>query len=334
MHNRLFHEESDSVESHAFRVLGETAKSAVQKIKEALESTPISDDDDSAFYYQPLEFPFLNSSLANGIDSHSISNKHFVYTGTTPNFIEREMKILQEQSQERKKYIPSMSRSHMQASSYTASAAAAKRTLPTASTSSSSSSTLPAGGGAKKAAPLKLSIDQLKREKEKQISAQPPKEPPAKKAKISATENVPTSSSSSSSPTDDAVATADTAAPVAPLAPEPTTKITTDMDLDQLFLESPLLTDEEKDIIRTYFSDNWESVRSRLATPENPEPVDFRFRLSEATKTSEDGVRIVETFYLKINLLDKQWTKSKGTKKLKSKKAAVGGAVDDANKLT
>jgi len=99
------------------------------------------------------------------------------------------------------------------------------------------------------------------------------------------------------------------------------------MDVEALFQDSPLLTEEGKQLIRIYFSsENHESVqvqvvRTLLSTTEDPEPLETKFRLSEIIRV-EDGVRITETLYLKLNLLDRQWTKTRGVKKSKPKKVA------------
>jgi hypothetical protein len=99
------------------------------------------------------------------------------------------------------------------------------------------------------------------------------------------------------------------------------------MDVDALFQDSPLLTEEDKQLIRIYFSsENHESVqvqavRTLLSTTDASQPLETKFRLSETIRV-EDGVRITETLYLRLNLLDKQWTKTRGVKKSKTKKVA------------
>jgi hypothetical protein len=110
VHNRLFGQDgiSDQIETIAFSRINDTADNAVKKLHEICNSsTSISD---STFYFQPLEFRYLNSFLACNITKESTTNPHFSYVGTKPDFIGREIKQKDELLAEKKKQGPSLGR--------------------------------------------------------------------------------------------------------------------------------------------------------------------------------------------------------------------------------
>lgn len=316
VHNRLFGQDgiSDQIETIAFSRINDTADNAVKKLHEICNSsTSISD---STFYFQPLEFRYLSSSLACNITKDSTSNPHFTYVGRKPDFIGREIKQKDELLAEKKKQGPSLGRirdSNLNNSTYS---------LPQSEQSVRKQQSNPSSSSSKpliKTTAKVLSLEQLKMRapskqdesfsgKKKQsafdIKDSSPSSKKVKKGKDDKDliqEELGVESSLVGNMVVDKPKLDDNINKEEPIIEvssfEPPLAIQTTIQ------DSQLLSESDIKYITEFFYENWMELYPPSITPAR------KLKLQILETVNEDGITFIETFYLELNYQDHSWKK-------------------------
>lgn len=77
-------------------------------------------------------------------------------------------------------------------------------------------------------------------------------------------------------------------------------------DLDTLFLESPLLSQDDQNIIRNFFSDSFVSFPNGAS--------EMKFNLQRNERVNDAGEAIIEMIKLRLTSTPKNWQKVRTTK--------------------
>lgn len=82
------------------------------------------------------------------------------------------------------------------------------------------------------------------------------------------------------------------------------------LDLEELFAQSPLMTEEDRAVVRAFFSDNWAASA--------PASQKYRVKLREDIVAGPDGAPCREALYLNLDYTTHNYKKTKKTKRLDS----------------
>jgi len=282
VYERLFGLSTDDMEGvcdSAKSMLSETTETTLQHLIDLarMESTA----SDSTFYFQPLEFCFLSSSLTSKIDAESTENGHFLYCGTTPNLLAREkerqkndqrdkapmnaglMRVKNDSSQQSSNSSSSSSSSSSSAGRGNIASLAARRTSIVASQGTYrgpakmiSIDEIKIKEAAKEAAkkeseaptlppPQETEEDKGKQGKEKEHKEKKRKAPKEETQKVEKKPKIATTMVGGAG----AGAVAEEKSSLVEANKEP--------DLVALFAESPSLSEEDKKTLTAYFSEEW-----------------------------------------------------------------------------
>lgn len=77
-----------------------------------------------------------------------------------------------------------------------------------------------------------------------------------------------------------------------------------------MFAQSPLMTEEDRAVVRAFFSDNWAATA--------PPSLKYRVKLREDIVAGPDGVPCREALYLNLDYTTHNYKKTKKTKRLES----------------
>ena len=323
-------------------VLSETSDAIIHRLIE-WSSTDAADDESSS-YFQPIEYKYLSPSWVAQMQLESTANKDLRFVGAAPDFIAREKERLSHlMVHKQQEGSTSLMRVKMDNSSRDL------LQLGSSSSSSSSAGEggngraeikklKPPGAADKRGTSKLISLDDIKAAAEAGIKARGPEKVSGakRKAATAATATASATTAGATATTTTAAVAATGASKAAPASeslfptsgwPMPLEGVSEEssgagpavahpeyapisIDTDALFAESPLLSEEDREIIATFFSEDWASK-----LPPNLPPRRMKMREVEtpAGKT--------ETFTIVLNFADHSYQKTKKVKTTKVDRA-------------